>query len=108
MLQKSLAITLRSGKGFADVVYLPMRNASRPALLVKPKWKKSARSAIAQIKERDYMTRVKGYTGKILLVGINYDKSKGHECVIEDIQWSKNASCIKVKYKFSGDRKSVV
>jgi hypothetical protein len=34
--------------------------------------------------ERKYPTAVKTYTGKILLVGISYDKkTKEHQCVIE-------------------------
>ena len=43
---------LPSGKGFADVVYLPKRNVDKPALVVELKWDKSARGAIRQIKEK--------------------------------------------------------
>ncbi len=74
---------LPSGKGFADVVCLPRRNTDKPALLVELKWNKSAKGAIEQIKERQYADWVKEYTGDILLVGINYDQEKGHQCVIE-------------------------
>lgn len=39
---------------------------------------------IMQIKDRKYPSSILGYTGEILLVGINYDKnSKEHQCVIE-------------------------
>lgn len=72
-----------AGKGFADVVYLPRRNVDRPALVIELKWKKSAEGALRQIKEREYASWVEGYTGEILLVGINYDEAKGHTCVIE-------------------------
>ena len=72
-----------AGKGFADVVYLPRRNVDRPALVIELKWKKSAEGALRQIKEREYASWVEGYTGEILLVGINYDEVKGHTCVIE-------------------------
>lgn len=72
-----------AGKGFADVVYLPKRNVDRPALVIELKWKKSAEGALRQIKEREYASWVEGYTGEILLVGINYDEAKGHTCVIE-------------------------
>ncbi len=79
---------LPSGKGFADVVYLPKRDTGRPALVVELKWNKSARGAIAQIKDRQYASWIQGYTGDILLVGINYDKkSKEHTCTIE--AWRK-------------------
>lgn len=75
---------LPSGKGFADVVYLPKRDIDRPALVVELKWNQSAEGAIAQIKDRQYVDWLEGYTGKILLVGIAYDKKKGHACVIEE------------------------
>ena len=76
-----------SGKGFADVVYLPRSGADRPALVVELKWDKSARGAIRQIKERQYADWMRDYTGNVLLVGINYSsKSKIHECVIEKLQ----------------------
>ncbi|MCI9651994.1 MAG: AAA family ATPase [Lachnospiraceae bacterium] len=79
---------LPSGKGYADVVYLPKRGIGRPALVVELKWNKSARGAIAQIKDRQYAAWIADYTGDILLVGISYDKkSKEHACLIET--WRK-------------------
>ena len=73
-----------SGKGFADVVYLPRRGVDKPALVVELKWDKSAKGAIKQIKAKEYAKWVGDYTGEILLVGINYStKNKTHECVIE-------------------------
>lgn len=40
-----------------------------------------------QIKEKCYGNALKDYTGTLLLVGINYNKStKKHECVIESVQ----------------------
>ena len=81
-------LELPSGKGFADVVYLPKRNADCPALVVELKWKKSAGGALRQIKERGYASWIEGYTEDILLVGINYDEAKGHECVIE--KWTSS------------------
>lgn len=75
---------LPSGKGFADVVYLPKRDVNHPALIVELKWDKTASGAIRQIKDKGYASWIEGYTGGILLVGINYDKEeKVHECVIE-------------------------
>lgn len=74
---------LPSGKGFADVVYVPKKNVDRPALVVELKWNQSAKGAIDQIKDREYASWLEGYTGNILLVGINYDEKKGHACVIE-------------------------
>ncbi len=75
-----------SGKGFADVVYLPKRECDRPALVVELKWNQSAEGAIEQIKDRQYTHWLEGYTGQILLVGVSYDEKKGHTCVIEEHQ----------------------
>ncbi len=77
-------LELPSGKGFADVVYLPKREIDKPALVVGLKWNQSAKGAIAQMKDRQYTDWLEGYTGKILLIGICYDKKKGHTCVIEE------------------------
>ena len=77
---------LPTGKGFADVVYLPKRNIKKPALLIELKWEKSAEGAIRQIREKQYVSWIENYTGDILLVGITYNKKKGHECVIERYQ----------------------
>jgi len=75
---------LPSGKGFADVVYLPGHDVNRPALAVELKWDKSAEGAVRQMKDRKYASWVQGYTGEILLVGINNHKEdKIHESVIE-------------------------
>jgi hypothetical protein len=76
---------LPTGKGFADIVFLPRKNhLDKPAIVVELKWDKSAEGAIAQIKEKNYGKALEDYQGKLLLVGVNYDvKSKKHECVME-------------------------
>jgi len=75
---------LPSGRGFADVVYLPQRGVDRPALLIELKWDKSANGAIKQIKEKQYYGALNKYEKNMLLVGINYNKkTKKHECFIE-------------------------
>lgn len=41
---------------------------------------------IGQIKDRVYTEPFADYKGRLLLVGINYDrKTKKHECIIEEI-----------------------
>ena len=78
-----------TGKGFADIVYLPKKVSKngKPALIIELKKDASAKVALEQIKERDYVSRVKEYTDNILLIGINYDsKSKQHSCIIEKYQ----------------------
>lgn len=80
---------LPTGRGFADFVFVPKHEYVNiyPALLVELKWNQSAETAIAQIKERKYPSALESYTGKILLVGINYDvKTKEHQCRIEEYQ----------------------
>jgi hypothetical protein len=79
-----------TGKGFADVVFLPRRNTDKPAIVVELKWDKSAEGAIKQIKEKQYGKIFEHYTGDVLLVGINYDKeSKKHTCLIENVSYEK-------------------
>ena len=77
---------LPTGKGFADIVFIPHRNSSKPAMIVELKYNSSADGAIEQIKDKRYTGALDDYSGEILLVGINYDKEqKKHECVIEKI-----------------------
>lgn len=74
------------GKGFADIVYLPLPNhPNRPVIVVELKWNKSAEAAISQIRKKQYPESLKDYSGEILLVGIDYDKkTKKHTCEIEN------------------------
>lgn len=75
---------LPSGKGYADIVYLPKKNTDMPVMVIELKWNKSAEGAIKQIKERQYPQIFHGYGSDVLLVGINYDeKTKKHQCIIE-------------------------
>jgi len=81
---------LPSGDGYADLVYFPKRTSRMPALVIELKWKKSAKGAIAQIREKRYFDALKDYGGDILLVGISYDREAGddkrkHICAIEKI-----------------------
>ena len=77
---------LPTGKGFADVVFLPKKHSDKPALVVELKWDKSAEGAINQIKDKKYVSSLEDYAGDILMVGINYDKkNKVHQCRIEKV-----------------------
>lgn len=77
-----------TGKGFADLVFLPRRHADKAVILVEMKWDKSAKGAIAQIKDKQYISALKDYAGELLLVGINYDReTKLHQCEIEKINY---------------------
>ena len=81
-----------SGKGYADVVYLPAtKHPDKPALLVELKYDKTVQTAAEQIRKRNYPQRLEHYRGNLLLVSINYDnnirsssgKYKHHTCTIE-------------------------
>lgn len=76
------------GKGFADLVYLPLpKYPQRPVIVVELKWNQSADAAIAQIREKRYPDSLKDYYGEILLAGISYEKkAKEHTCIMERIE----------------------
>lgn len=85
--QKPL-LEMPTGKGFADIVYIPKAEYSKsvPALIIELKFNKSASKALDQIKDRNYLEKVKDYSSTVMLLGISYDaKSKKHECVIENV-----------------------
>ncbi len=84
-----------SAKNLDDMILIhclpqpPRHVKMMPALVVELKWNQSAEGAIQQIKDRQYTAWLEGYTGNILLVGINYDrKCKTHECIIENMSWN--------------------
>ena len=75
---------LPTGKGFADLVLLPRKNVTKPALVLELKCNRSAKAAISQIRKKEYTEKVAEYSGEMLLVGISYNKkTKRHDCRIE-------------------------
>ncbi len=86
----SLFPELPTGKGYADQVYIPRPEyADKPVLLIELKYEQSAETAIDQILKRQYPKGLEAYKGKMLLVGINYNRDskseeyKHHTCLIE-------------------------
>lgn len=80
---------LPTGHGYADIVFLPLPQTGKPALVIELKYDESAHTAIQQIKDRHYTQALEGYAGEILLVGVNYDKNnkaKPHTCMIEKME----------------------
>lgn len=76
-----------SGKGYADIVFLPRRHSDKPAMVVELKYNQSAQGAITQIKEKQYVKALEEYKGNLLLVGINYDReNKVYQCNIEEFR----------------------
>ena len=84
---------LPTGKGFADIVFIPKHNidaAVYPPMVIELKWDDTAQTAIQQIKDRNYPEKLKSFE-KVLLVGISYtkdikDHNKKHQCMIEEYQ----------------------
>ena len=81
---------LDTGKGYADLAYLP-KDPKYPAMLIELKYEKNADTAIEQIHRQKYPDRLELYQGNLILVGINYDRTvseksvefKHHSCKIE-------------------------
>ena len=87
--QDSYAIyrELQGGEGFADLVFVPRTGNHNPAMIVELKWNQTTGSALEQIKGRNYIRCLKDYHGKVLFVGVNYDKkSKKHTCQFEMVE----------------------
>lgn len=85
-------LELDTGKGYADIVYLPSpAYPEKPALLIELKYNRDADTAMSQIRRRQYPERLEHYKGNLLLVAINYDGDaknsspdfKHHSCLIE-------------------------
>ena len=58
---------LPAGKGFADIVFLPLPHTDKPAMVVELKYGKTAGAAIQQIKDRNYTQALGGYSGRLSL-----------------------------------------
>ena len=68
-------------------MFIPKRDTSLPSMIVELKWNETSESALEQIKKRYYPAILNGYTGEMVLVGINYDmKTKNHSCKIDRIE----------------------
>ena len=80
----------KAGIGFVDFIFYPYYK-NEDCIILELKVGHSADEAIRQIKDKKYALRFLGklseeppYTGRILAVGIGYDKeSKIHECKVE-------------------------
>ena len=76
-----------AGKGFADMIFVPLHNSTRPAIVIELKHNKSAQGAIDQIKNKNYPSALKGILRQIILVGINWSKRKAkHDVKIEVVE----------------------
>lgn len=82
----------KAGEGLVDFIFYPDR-AGADGMILELKIDSSPEDAIKQIKDKNYILKFKGklgeaprYTGRILAVGISYDrKTKVHSCKVEVI-----------------------
>ncbi len=77
---------LPTGKGFADLVFVPKSRADLPIMIIEFKRDYTAEDALNQIKEQDCAARYRqdGDEREVLLVGLNYSsETKEHHCLIE-------------------------
>ena len=88
---------LDSGKGYADVVYIPKPSCNTSAFIVELKYLKNTFIGMKQIIERNYSSRLKHYKNNLILVSINYDKDSPNK---------KHTSMIK-KYKENEELNSI-
>ncbi|MDO4554336.1 MAG: AAA family ATPase [Lachnospiraceae bacterium] len=81
----------KAGIGYVDFIFYPEIDHHADAIIIELKVDHTAEDALQQIKERKYALKLEGhlgeapkYTGRILGVGIAYDKkTKEHTCKIE-------------------------
>ena len=76
---------LPSGKGYADLTFIPRKGVDAPAMVIELKYNTTVETAIEQIKAKNYTEKLEAFSGEILIVGISYDENKNHSCVIERI-----------------------
>lgn len=83
----------KAGEGYVDFIFYPECH-SADALILELKVDDTPENAIKQIKNRNYILRLRGklgekrrYTGRILAVGIGYSKkTKEHSCKVEILE----------------------
>ena len=82
-LKYTVVKEMPAGKGVADVVMIPYV-PNTPALIIELKRNACEKTALSQIRAKNYGNALAKYSGDLLFVGVNYDeKTKEHKCVIE-------------------------
>ncbi len=82
----------KAGEGYVDFIFYPQRHEAE-CIILELKVNALPQEALRQIKDRKYALRFKGklgerqkYTGRILAVGISYNKkTKEHFCKVETL-----------------------
>ena len=81
-----------TGKGFADMVFVPIPGSVFPAIVVELKWDKTAKGAIDQIHRKEYPKKLQRFSREIVLLGINYNKDAAdiqYEVELEGVRREK-------------------
>ena len=81
----------KAGIGYVDFIFYPEIDKSADAIILELKVNHTPEEAISQIKEKKYALKFeeklgekRKYTGRVLAVGIGYDKAtKKHHCKVE-------------------------
>ena len=81
----------KAGKGYVDFIFYPERDKRADCIILELKVGHTPQEAIQQIKDKEYALRFRRhlgetpqYGGRILAVGISYDKvDKKHSCAVE-------------------------
>lgn len=84
----------KAGIGYVDFIFYPEVDKSEDAIILELKVNHTPEEAIEQIKEKKYALKLRErlgekrkYTGRILVVGIGYDKvKKEHHCKVEALE----------------------
>ena len=82
-LKYTIVKEMPAGQGVADVVMIPYV-PNTPALIIELKRNACEKTALNQIRAKNYGNALEKYSGDLLFVGVNYnEKTKEHKCVIE-------------------------
>lgn len=84
----------KAGKGYVDFIFYPETDKSADGMILELKVDHTPEEAIQQIREKNYALRFRGrigenpkYSGRILAVGIGYEKKvKKHSCRVEVVK----------------------
>lgn len=60
MNEYTMVDEMPSGKGYADIVFIPRPFSDKPAMVIELKYNKSAEDAVEQIKRQQYMKSLEG------------------------------------------------
>jgi hypothetical protein len=88
----------KAGIGYVDFIFYPEANPKADGIILELKVDHTAQEALQQIKDKKYALKFEGslgkkpnYTGRVLGVGIAYDRNtKKHSCTIEVLREKYN------------------